>query len=132
MEDVATIKGALDKLSGAIEEYRTSKLSKLTAKELLLIKLKEAGFSKISDNKYALTLKKEEYISWVGITITFRGKSADIFMDHLHLSENQFVPASLDEKSYQMISVRYSRVMKTLSERIDELSQFYINNTSND
>ena len=124
MENLRTIKLELDALSDAIEEYSTSCLPKLSSKERLLYELNRAGFNQIGEIKYALDLRKDNH-SWVSIILMFKGRSVDIAIDHLYLGEEKFIPASSEDKTYNMTSVRYSRVIKTITERLEELRQFY-------
>jgi anaerobic ribonucleoside-triphosphate reductase len=116
------LKLELDRLKTVLDSRIERTKEILTSRRKLTMDLIDTGFVKISDNKYSLDIRNygQSYVTFI---VTFRGKGVDIHEDHLIIVDRNEVPASDFGESFKLSSVRYSRVMEEIYNRVVSLSE---------
>jgi len=121
MRETQQLKLELVTLSKTLTSFIDTNRDQLSSKSVLLHDLKDIGFIKIGTGKWALDLKLHD-ISYVSFMLVFRGNSVDITEDHIIIENGKEIPLSKLRKPYTLTSVRYSRVVQELLDRVRDLT----------
>ncbi len=100
----------IEKLTIVLNDNIERTKDELNSKTKLIMNLLDIGFVKISQSKYNLDIQNRGK-SYISFTITFRGKAVDIYEDHLVIKDGKEIPSSEIIDPFNLVSVRYSRVM---------------------
>jgi hypothetical protein len=122
MREADKLKIELTALSNILKDFVEINRDKMSSKAVLIHDLRDIGFSKIGDGKWALDLKMHG-VSYVSFLLVFRGTAVDITEDHIIIVDGVETPVSKIRKPFTLTAVRYSRVVSEMLKRVEDLSK---------